>query len=178
MDKGLGQYVWYGSTAGNLLGMFGNMAKDRGVRRPWANCSHVMLLPYPTADCSVHFKINWFIRYPRVGVLPAGVGVLPTFGVKRTFWGKNDNVVLFLKYRIFYQENHCISRIRRDFVLKQCQKFHSLVIKIWASVLRVGVLPHVTLRNQSSAFREETGLYFLNNCWLKDMKIFGRFLTK
>ena len=50
-----------------------------------------------------------------MGVLPHGVGVLPTYGTRRPFLAKNNNVVLFLQYHVFYQENLCIPKIWRVF---------------------------------------------------------------
>ena len=32
-----------------------------GLKHPWAYYLHVVLLPYFTAECSVHFRINWFV---------------------------------------------------------------------------------------------------------------------
>ena len=44
-----------------------------------------------------------------------GVGVLPTYGAKRPFWGKNENFVLFLKYHMFLKKKLCPARIWRAF---------------------------------------------------------------
>ena len=57
-----------------------------------------------------------------MGVLPHGVGVLPTYGARRTFLVKNINVVLNLQYHIFYQENICIAKIWRAFDYKSISK--------------------------------------------------------
>ena len=43
------------------------------------------------------------------------VGVLPTYGARRPFLCKIYNVVLFLKYHVFHNENICMSRIRGVF---------------------------------------------------------------
>ena len=54
---------------------------------------------------------------------------------------------MFYFYNIKYFTKKISAYVEVDelWVIDQFQKFHPLVIGIWASILRAGVLPHVTL---------------------------------
>ena len=55
INRILGQYTWYDTR--NLRVMFSNTVRYSGVRRV---LSRVMLLPYLTTNCIVHFEIDTF----------------------------------------------------------------------------------------------------------------------
>ena len=86
------------------------------------------------------------VQYIGVGVLSQMVVVLPQKGGRfpdfcakfiKSFYFY-DIIYFAMKISVYHEFEVCL-------VMDQFQGFQPLVIKIWACILRVGVLPHVTL---------------------------------